>query len=331
MEPYFPVPRVLVSRCLGFGTCRYDGQAVKDPLVEQLKRYVKMVPVCPEDACGLGVPRAPVRLLEEEGELQAYQPATDMDVTAILNSFITPYFAHRPLIDGAVVKGKSPCCGLWDAKRYQGQQEPKALGRGSGIFGSKLLELYPEKALEDESRLADLALREHFYIKLFTLARFRHLSRQPSMGAIEAFHSSNRLLFSAYNEQRYGAAGEIVANKAEHSIDQVCRLYYHEMVALLDKPFAEGGIITSLYLALAGVSKELSGEEHSQLVDLIESYRDERVDLHGVTAVLEVHAERLDNAELLEQTLLQPYPRGLSAHEEKVMFACGVAEAVRWA
>ena len=47
MHDPFPTPRLLVSRCLGFAACRYDGQILKNALVEQLQPFVAMVPVCP--------------------------------------------------------------------------------------------------------------------------------------------------------------------------------------------------------------------------------------------------------------------------------------------
>ena len=64
MNDAFPVPKVLVSRCLGFAACRYDGQLLKSGLVEQLQAHVEMLPVCPETDCGLGIPRAPIRICQ---------------------------------------------------------------------------------------------------------------------------------------------------------------------------------------------------------------------------------------------------------------------------
>ena len=43
----FAKPRVVVSKCLEFAACRYDGQMISDSLVRRLKEFVEFVPVCP--------------------------------------------------------------------------------------------------------------------------------------------------------------------------------------------------------------------------------------------------------------------------------------------
>ncbi len=51
-------------------------------------------------------------------------------------------------------------------------------------------------------RLTNLRLREHFLVKLFTLARFRAIAKQPEMGRLVAFHAGHKLLLLAYNQSR---------------------------------------------------------------------------------------------------------------------------------
>ena len=47
-----------ISACLTGQKVRYDGGHTRDPfLMETLARFVKILPVCPEAECGLGVPR----------------------------------------------------------------------------------------------------------------------------------------------------------------------------------------------------------------------------------------------------------------------------------
>ena len=67
-------PTVVVSRCLGFDHCRYNGDVIMDKFVERLKPYVNYITVCPEVEIGLGVPRKPIRLVMENDILDIYQP-----------------------------------------------------------------------------------------------------------------------------------------------------------------------------------------------------------------------------------------------------------------
>ena len=57
-------PRIVVSRCLGFDHCRYNGDVIKDDFVEALTPFVEYITVCPEVEIGLGVPRKPIRLIK---------------------------------------------------------------------------------------------------------------------------------------------------------------------------------------------------------------------------------------------------------------------------
>ena len=49
-------PRVVVSRCIEFDPCRYDGSKIPSTTVDHLKPFVDFIPVCPEVEIGLGYP-----------------------------------------------------------------------------------------------------------------------------------------------------------------------------------------------------------------------------------------------------------------------------------
>ena len=66
----FSKPTVVVSKCLGFDSCRYNGQMILVDFIEKMKPYVHFVPVCPEVAIGLGVPRDPIRIVSINGDLR---------------------------------------------------------------------------------------------------------------------------------------------------------------------------------------------------------------------------------------------------------------------
>ena len=75
------------------------------------------------------------------------------------------------------------------------EQQGKELIDRCAAAGKGFIDMKPLAggAIEDEMRLSNLSLREHFLIKLFTLARFRKLCEQPTMGTLVAFHASHKL------------------------------------------------------------------------------------------------------------------------------------------
>ncbi|MDY6822501.1 MAG: 2-thiouracil desulfurase family protein [Thermodesulfobacteriota bacterium] len=156
-------PTVVVSKCLGFDHCRYNGQMIPDSFVENLAEHVEMIPVCPEMAIGLGVPRDPVRVVLVNGEPRLYQPATGEDFTEAMEQFTHEFLAGLPAVDGFIMKSRSPSCGIRDVKIYHHMDRPDTgTERGGGMFGGRLKALFPGTAIEDEGRLKNFSIRKHF-------------------------------------------------------------------------------------------------------------------------------------------------------------------------
>jgi uncharacterized protein YbbK (DUF523 family) len=68
MERASARPRIVVSRCIEFDPCRYDGSKIPSPVVAALRGYAECIPVCPEVEIGLGIPHATVRIVRKGGE-----------------------------------------------------------------------------------------------------------------------------------------------------------------------------------------------------------------------------------------------------------------------
>jgi uncharacterized protein YbgA (DUF1722 family) len=216
------------------------------------------------------------------------------------------------VVDGAILKSKSPSCGLLDTKIYRGIDNPMFLRKGAGVFGQAVLELHPDRAVEDEMRLTNLSLREHFLVKLFTLARFRAIAEQPDMGRLVAFHAGHKLLLLAYNQSRFRLAGRIAANHERLPAAEVFARYGEELDRILHAPLRIPAVINTLHHAFGWISEHLGPEEKRYLLDTIEEYRDERLPLQAVTRLLEAHAIRFGQAYLQSQVFLRPYPRALA-------------------
>ena len=67
MKSALPI-RLGISSCLLGQKVRYDGNHQRDGYITlTLRKYFEFVPVCPEVAIGLGVPRPPIRLVGNPG------------------------------------------------------------------------------------------------------------------------------------------------------------------------------------------------------------------------------------------------------------------------
>lgn len=196
----FPRPRIVVSKCLEFDHCRYDGEIIRDELVDRLKECSELLPICPEMEIGLGVPRNPVRIVStEDGSLRLVQPASEQDVTAKMHAFGAGFIKEIGTVEGYILKSRSPSCGIKDVRVYN--PAGRLLhGKGVGLFGQMVLSDLNVAAVEDEGRLRNFRLREHFLITVFSLAAFRIARNAGTIKQLVDYHSANKYLFMAYNQ-----------------------------------------------------------------------------------------------------------------------------------
>jgi hypothetical protein len=105
----FPRVKIGVSSCLLGQEVRYNGGHKQDRfLVSSLSRFVDYVPVCPEVAIGLGIPRPPIRLVGAPDRPKAV--CTDdptMDVTNALQSFAQDKVPSLGDISGYILTRRS--------------------------------------------------------------------------------------------------------------------------------------------------------------------------------------------------------------------------------
>jgi uncharacterized protein YbbK (DUF523 family) len=171
--PTFAKPRVVVSQCLGFAACRYNGARLADEFVARLKAHVDFRPVCPEMAIGLGCPRDPIRVVKTPAGSRLVQPATGRDVTDAMREFAARFLDGVGEVDGFILKARSPSCGIKDVKVYARADSAAPVAVGRGFFGGAVLERFAGAAIEDEGRLNRPLLGKRFLTKLFARAALR--------------------------------------------------------------------------------------------------------------------------------------------------------------
>ncbi len=154
--------RVGVSACLLGDPVRYDGAHKYDASVAQeLGRRFVLVPICPETAIGLGVPRDPIRLVQEHDGVRARGVVRPVvDVTRALEELARVTAERLATLAGYVFKSGSPSCGIGDVRLWSAQGEP--LGRGWGVYAGALRQRLPLLPMEDEAGLQDVGLRGAF-------------------------------------------------------------------------------------------------------------------------------------------------------------------------
>ena len=144
---YMNRERILVSACLAGIPCRYDGTARTVPYIEDLYRRGLAVPVCPETAGGLPVPRRPSEI--RDGRVY-HNDGTDVTENFIRGSQECLRICMGNGCVKAVLKSKSPACGKGTV--YSGDFSG-TLREGNGIFAQMLEDSGIEVMTEEEACL----------------------------------------------------------------------------------------------------------------------------------------------------------------------------------
>jgi uncharacterized protein YbgA (DUF1722 family)/uncharacterized protein YbbK (DUF523 family) len=304
-------PTVVVSRCLGFCHCRYNGDVISAPFVQELREFVNFITVCPEVEIGLGVPRNPVRLILENEKIELYQPVTDKYYTKEMVDFSENFFASAKQIHGFILKGRSPSCGIKDVKINMKKEKSAGSIKGVGLFASDAIKRFPNLPIEEEGRLTNYAIREHFLTKLYTFFRFQKVKDSNSMKELVAFHSNHKYLLLAYNQSQSRIMGKIVANHEKKSFKELTDEYeIHLGLAFAKLPNRNTYINTFMHI-FGYFSDELTSREKAFVLDRFQKFKEDKIHISVVTNMLRTYVIKYNLEYLLDQVIWAPYPEEL--------------------
>jgi uncharacterized protein YbgA (DUF1722 family)/uncharacterized protein YbbK (DUF523 family) len=311
----FPRPIVVVSRCMEFEAVRYDAQMISSEFIKQLKAYVEFIPVCPEVEIGLGIPREPLRLIQKGDSIRLIQPTTGLDFTEQMNSFAQKFLAALGEVDGFILKSKSPSSSIKDARIYPSDKKVAALGRGPGVFGRAVLQKFSGKAVEDEKRLLNNRIREHFLTKLYTLADFRAVKKAENGNALVDFQGRNKLLLTAYSQVELHIMGRLVAERKCKPISETLEEYEMHLSEALKRPPKIGSNYNVLTKAAGYFTSKLTSKEKAFFLDSANKYKLGLGPFSAPLSILKSWIIRFEEHYLEQQTFFEPYPERLAVIE----------------
>ncbi|KGX87162.1 YbgA family protein [Pontibacillus litoralis] len=307
----FAKPKVVVSKCLEFENVRYNGEVIPDKVVERLAPFVHFIPVCPEVEIGLGVPRDIIRIVQYGEEQRLMQPSTEKDLTEEMIHFSKQFIGALPEVDGFLLKNRSPTCGPQDVKVYPKIEKSPVIGKTKGVFAQEVYDHFPGLAIEEEGRLKNFKIREHYFTKLFTLAAFREVKQQPSMQKLVEFHAVNKYLFMSYNQTTLKEMGRIIANHDQLNLSEVLSKYEERLHWMLRRLPSRRSNVNVCQHIVGYFKKELSKAEKEYFEAELKKYYDEKLPLSAILNILKTWVVRFQNEYLMKQRYFQPYPEEL--------------------
>ena len=307
--PDYSRPIIGISKCLEFEMCRYDGSRINNNFVRIMKKYVDFVPTCPEVGIGLGSPRKPIRLVKIKGQKNLYQPSTKKNLTQDMHNFTKKFLESNATIDGFIFKRDSPTCGITDVRLYHKLGESTGFDKTSGMFSEGVLEHFPDIVKEDEKRLNNITIREHFLTRIFVIANLRESSNTESVQKLFEFYSHNMLLLLCHDEKLTLELGSIF--KTEDSFAIILDCFKKTVPKILSHPIKIIPMIDTFNYIFNYVKLKLSESEKSHYYSLIDGFENNLVLHSEISTLLYSWALRCGLESIIEQSIFNPFPKNL--------------------
>jgi uncharacterized protein YbgA (DUF1722 family)/uncharacterized protein YbbK (DUF523 family) len=265
-------------------------------------------------AAGLGTPRKSMILMEDK----------NMEHPALIrrdecNSELSEHLikSNKALllgcddISGFIVKRGSPSCANASAKLYNNKFN-LLRHNADGLFVMCLREKHPYLPIEDEGRLNDLVIREHFIkqITLYHAAQTMYKS-VTTTSELEAFHVQHKMLLRLHSTANLKHLGRMLANATKNDIETIKQEYFECFVQSFLTPAKPSEHYTLLQRCFRGINQHLSKTDRADIQQNLQAYLNQEVPLAVPIMLLRHYAQRYNQSFILQQSYLYPYPDGL--------------------
>ncbi|MHC8405884.1 YbgA family protein [Pseudomonas sp. TMB3-21] len=314
MPPTTAKPKIAISACLMGAEVRFNGGHKESRLCSRtLTEYFDFVPVCPEVAIGLGIPREPIRLVGNPDHPHAIGSVhADIDVTQSLAAYGQKMAAELDDICGYIFMQKSPSCGLERVKVYHTNGAPVD-GGGRGIYAQAFCEQHPDLPVEEDGRLNDPVLRENFLTRVFAYSAWQQVLQEGlTRHGLTQFHARYKYLLMAHSPLHYKTLGNLLGNMGHTDPQELGPRYFSELMAAL-KTCATRRTHTNVLQHISGYLKQaISAEDKQEMQHVIGQYRQGIVPLVVPLTLLKHHFRLHPDPYIAQQVYLQPHPENLS-------------------
>lgn len=306
--------RIGISSCLLGNEVRYDGtHKLMHYIKDTLGQFVEFIPLCPEVASGMPVPRESIRL-ERKGDSTALMGnKTRTDYTEQMNKWISPELNRLKEMNlcGFLFKSKSPSCGLYRVKEYS--EEGKTLDFDTrGVFAQAFTDRFPLLPVEEDGRMNDARLRENFIERIFALHRWHQLLEEPlSVHNLTQFYVGYKYTLMAHEPKAQKELGALIANHDNLEISELYTEFLKRFLASMETQATTRKNTNVLEHIFGYFKKDLTKEEKAEMVSLIQTYHDRMIPLIVPVTMLKHYTEKYNEEYLKTQYFLNPHPMEL--------------------
>lgn len=318
--------KLAVSACLLGEKVRFDGEDKLNRFItDELGKFAYLTPFCPEHLA-FSTPRPSIRLVKTDVAIRVHTNKGSIDVTESL----TQYSLHeltrleKENLCGIIFKSKSPSCALKSAtlSLENGDDEEKH----DGVFAHICRNRYPLLPMEEEGRLEDAWLRENFLMQIFAYERFEIFKKTvPSLNDLIRFHTIHKFMLQTKHERLYRELDNLLINRENLPFALLFQKYelgFKTAIMYKSSVKCNRNVLENMSVFL---KNDLAPIEKKTLHDQICDYAKNITPLIFPLSTIHLYAKKYDIRHLLEQTILDPYPKALALEAPKPHTLSGTA------
>lgn len=302
--------KVGISSCLLGESVRFNGSHKNSPFCSQvLSEWFDFQPICPEVEIGMGIPREPIQLVNENNQIRV-KNVTDQsqDFTDKLHNLADEYAPKLDHLCGYIFMQKSPSCGVFRVKVYSQNGMPET-EPAMGAFAYKLMQHYPLLPMEEAGRINDIRLRENFIIRVFANHDWKqNVMPDPKPKDLVAFHTRYKFLLQVHSESHYRQLGRVVADTGKRDIHELSNEYFSLFTECLTQVAKISNHVNVLLHMLGFLNSALPSKVKTSIIKLIERYKEQKIHLIVPITMLKHYVELYEVECLINQKYLTPYP-----------------------
>jgi len=144
-------------------------------------------------------------------------------------------------------------------------------------------------------------------IKQYVLERFEEIKQNSSMEDIIKFHSHNKYLIMAHNQEKLKILGNIVANHQKKDIRDLISDYENHLRGTLEKTPTIKTHINVIMHIFGFFGKYFNQNQKKMFLDLIKEYRENKITLGRILCLIEPITYQINTTYLASQTYFLLY------------------------
>jgi len=297
-----------ISSCLVGERVRFDGGHKQNRyIMDTLGKYFEFRTFCPEMAIGLGAPRPTLRLVNEDGRIQAVGVKDEqLRVTHELIDIAQKQKSWHGDMFGYIVKKGSPSCGMERVKIYKNGMPQQ---NGAGLYTQTMMANFPNLPVEEEGRLGDPVLRENFVHRVFVYRRWHQTCEAGlSWQTLIDFHSRHKLILFSHDQNLARALGKDLAAAHENPLETFAEEYIARFMKIMKITATRSNHVNVLEHIRGYLKKALDKDDKKELTDSIENYRLGRLPLIVPITLLRHHFRKYPDNYIEQSYYMQPHP-----------------------